>query len=192
MFDMVKIGRKIAFCRKKKNMTQMALADALGISFQAVSNWERGESMPDISKLGELSQILDVSIDELLGNERQATLVEKVIEERPISDATPEELAELAPIMEPEQINRTVKGMDESADKTGEQNRRAYNMEELKPLLPFMSEEDIAEMARAAIASGARLTDIAVLAPHMDEEDIGDITREYLKKGAKSYGRVYL
>ena len=43
MFDMVKIGRKIASCRKKKNMTQMALADALGISFQAVSNWENGD-----------------------------------------------------------------------------------------------------------------------------------------------------
>ena len=55
MFDMQKIGRKISELRKSRNMTQMALADALGISFQAVSNWERGESMPDIAKLGRFS-----------------------------------------------------------------------------------------------------------------------------------------
>ena len=44
MFETVKVGRRIAQFRKKKNMTQFELADALGISFQAVSNWERGVS----------------------------------------------------------------------------------------------------------------------------------------------------
>ena len=57
MFDTVKIGRKIAELRKAHNMTQFELADAHGNSFQAVSNWERGASMPDISKLGELSEM---------------------------------------------------------------------------------------------------------------------------------------
>lgn len=44
MFNMQKIGRKISELRKDKNMTQMELADQMGISFQAVSNWERGVS----------------------------------------------------------------------------------------------------------------------------------------------------
>ena len=44
MFDMQRIGRKIFEFRKSRNMTQMELADQLGISFQAVSNWERGVS----------------------------------------------------------------------------------------------------------------------------------------------------
>ena len=57
----------------------MGLADRLGISFQAVSNWERGVSMPDIAKLGELSELLNVSIDEILGNERAAKLAESVL-----------------------------------------------------------------------------------------------------------------
>lgn len=69
MFDMQEVGNRIATLRKSKDMTQQGLADKLGISFQAVSNWERGESMPDISKLVELAQILDVSVDELLGSE---------------------------------------------------------------------------------------------------------------------------
>lgn len=45
---MQKVGRKIVELRKKNNMTQTELADKMNISFQAVSNWERGNSMPDI------------------------------------------------------------------------------------------------------------------------------------------------
>ena len=44
MFDMRKIGKRISELRKSKNITQMALADIMGIIFQAVSNWERGVS----------------------------------------------------------------------------------------------------------------------------------------------------
>ena len=63
MFDMTEIGRRIAAYRKEKGMTQMGLANQLGVSYQAVSNWERGESMPDISKLEDLSKELGASID---------------------------------------------------------------------------------------------------------------------------------
>lgn len=43
-FNMDQIGRKISELRREQSMTQMELADKLGISFQAVSNWERGVS----------------------------------------------------------------------------------------------------------------------------------------------------
>ena len=43
-FDMHRTGQTIARLRREHNMTQMALADAMGVSFQAVSNWERGVS----------------------------------------------------------------------------------------------------------------------------------------------------
>ena len=56
MFDAVEIGRRISRLRKEKDMTQPALADKMGVSFQAVSNWERGASMPDIGKLPELAK----------------------------------------------------------------------------------------------------------------------------------------
>ena len=65
MFDMKQIGKKITNLRKAHNMTQMELADKLGISFQAVSNWERGNTMPDISKLPELAEICRISVEEL-------------------------------------------------------------------------------------------------------------------------------
>ena len=66
MFDMTCVGHNICMLRKSIGITQMELADRLGISFQAVSNWERGISMPDISKLNELSALFNVSIDEIL------------------------------------------------------------------------------------------------------------------------------
>ncbi len=80
MFDMQKIGKRIVSLRKEKNMTQMELADKLGISFQAVSNWERGNSMPDISKLPELAEIFGVTLDELLGE--KSPLIEAAVEDR--------------------------------------------------------------------------------------------------------------
>lgn len=44
MFDMANVGSRISRLRKEANMTQMELADKMNISFQAVSNWERGVS----------------------------------------------------------------------------------------------------------------------------------------------------
>ena len=52
--DQMKIGKFIADCRKKKGLTQMQLAEALGITDRAVSKWENGRAMPDSSIMLEL------------------------------------------------------------------------------------------------------------------------------------------
>lgn len=53
--------------RKAKGVTQSQLAEYLGISFQSVSKWENGNSMPDITLLPRLAEYFQVSVDELLG-----------------------------------------------------------------------------------------------------------------------------
>lgn len=65
-----KTGRFIARLRKEKNMTQNDLAKKLGITDRAVSKWENGRGMPDISLLMPLCELLDISINELLSGER--------------------------------------------------------------------------------------------------------------------------
>ena len=67
--DQIKIGKFIAECRKQKNLTQMQLAEKLGITDKAVSKWERGIAMPDSSIMLELCDILGISVNELLNGE---------------------------------------------------------------------------------------------------------------------------
>ena len=107
MFDTIMIGSKIKQARIDQNMTQLNLADAMGVSYQAVSNWERGNSMPDISKLGDLCRVLNLSVNALLGLEENApNAVKKALEQEPM---TMEELTEVAPMLPPEEIKERVK-----------------------------------------------------------------------------------
>ena len=67
--DQVKIGRFIAECRKKANLTQMQLAEKLNITDRAISKWETGKSMPDSSIMLELCDVLKISVNDLLSGE---------------------------------------------------------------------------------------------------------------------------
>ena len=69
--DQEKIGIFIKEIRVKNKMTQLELADKLGVSFQAVSKWERGICLPDIYILREISKIFDVSISDILDGETE-------------------------------------------------------------------------------------------------------------------------
>ncbi len=67
--DQIKIGRFIAECRKNANLTQMQLAEKLGITDKAVSKWERGLAMPDSSVMLELCDTLKITVNDLLSGE---------------------------------------------------------------------------------------------------------------------------
>lgn len=69
--DNAKSGKLIMEGRKAKGMTQKALAEKLGISDRTVSKWERGAGFPDVSLLPELARVLELSINELIGGQRQ-------------------------------------------------------------------------------------------------------------------------
>ncbi|MCR5200681.1 MAG: helix-turn-helix domain-containing protein [Saccharofermentans sp.] len=69
--DKEKTGQLITTLRKEKGLTQKQLADALNVTDKAVSKWERGLSFPDISMLEPISELLDISIMEILAGERQ-------------------------------------------------------------------------------------------------------------------------
>ena len=64
--DAIKVGEQIQNLRKAKNLTQTELGERLGVSTQAVSKWERGESMPDISLLTSLAAALETTTDNIL------------------------------------------------------------------------------------------------------------------------------
>ena len=67
--DQIKIGKFIAECRKKNNLTQIQLAEKLNITDRAISKWENGKAMPDSSIMLDLCNELKISVNELLCGE---------------------------------------------------------------------------------------------------------------------------
>lgn len=77
--DIKKVGNQIALLRKSKGMTQSDLGERLGVSFQAVSKWERGETLPDTAILVDLANVLETSVDFILnGGEKAMTYRGKI------------------------------------------------------------------------------------------------------------------
>lgn len=69
MKQYTEVGSAIKRLREKKGLTQGALAEVIGVSFQAVSAWERGTSLPDLYNASALAQALGVTVDRLLRND---------------------------------------------------------------------------------------------------------------------------
>ena len=81
------LGTMIAELRKQHRMTQLELAEKMGVTDKAVSNWERDLSCPDINSLPALAEILGVSVEELMQIKKEA--------EAPVSKVS--EILEIAP-----------------------------------------------------------------------------------------------
>ncbi len=169
MFSMQEIGKRILNLRKQNNMTQMELADKIGISYQAVSSWERGNSMPDIAKIPELAALFHISIDELIGESR---VIKSVLNhpdgEVKAEDFAEEELKEALPIMKPNQISHIISESDLS------------KLKDIELFLPYMSEDDVKEFAMGAQAEGK---DIAVFLPYLREEDVKELAMKAYAAG---------
>jgi len=161
MFNMNTIGKTIREARIRQNMTQMELADQMGVSFQAVSNWERGNSMPDISKLEPLCKVLHLNVQQLLSGQPQSTAaVVKVLtlQEDPL---TVEELAEVAPLLPPAQM--------ESETKKASAGKK-WDVSKLSKIIPFLDEELLEEICdKVQVVS---LKELAGIAPFLDEDTL--------------------
>lgn len=142
MFDMETIGLKISELRKNKDMTQMELADRMNISFQAVSSWERGNSMPDIAKLPELAQIFDVTIDDLL--KESSALIRNAANENleeylNSNEVSVKELEQAAPILKPKQIKKVISHM------------QIQSLQEIDDILPFIEKDVLNKLVIRAV-----------------------------------------
>ena len=81
------LGTMIAELRKQHGMTQLELAEKMGVTDKAVSKWERDLSCPDINSLPALAEILGVSVEDLMQIKKEA--------EAPVSKVS--EILEIAP-----------------------------------------------------------------------------------------------
>ena len=72
------IGEKIKIIREDRKISQEQMAKSLNVSGQAVSNWERGKGYPDISNIIRLSEIYDISLDELIREDKNGKTVDNI------------------------------------------------------------------------------------------------------------------
>ena len=157
MFDTMKIAKVVRQARIDQNMTQMNLADAVGVSYQAVSNWERGNSMPDISKLEQLCGVLHISVNQLLG-------MEEAFEEEPVlnvQEMTVAELKEAAPALLPTEVKARVKE---------EKKKRNLDLDSLVAVAPFLDEDTLGELLEDAELDDVE--DLVSLAPFLHTDTL--------------------
>lgn len=169
MFNTTKVAQKIREARISQNMTQMNLADAMEVSYQAVSNWERGNSMPDIAKLEQLCQILRLSIDELLGSGSAADTIIRVINKETPSDTESEPIAmndiqEIAPLLPPNDMEQLIK------NSLSQQGENQIHFAELAGLAPFLDQDYLDELVREIPVDS--LKELASLAPFLQESTL--------------------
>lgn len=163
MLDMKKVGKNIKAARTEKNMTQLELADALGVTYQAVSNWERGNTMPDIAKLPDISKALDIDIANLLGEETSAQTIQKVLDgsSEPLSS---KELTEVAAILPPQELKKEM-------EKTSE--NEVLNIKVIVELAPFLDDEILDDIVSKVDTANVR--DLVPLAPFLSDEALDDV-----------------
>lgn len=74
----MEIGNKILELRKQNNLSQEQLAEKMGVARQTISKWELGETSPDLEQSKQLSQIFNVSLDDLTNNDIKNVIISKV------------------------------------------------------------------------------------------------------------------
>lgn len=155
------MGIFISELRREANMTQVELADILHVSHQAVSKWERLESLPDITMLPILAETFNMTVDELLKGKREVgaeksedkTKVEAFVED--IVNAKLDEAKEalkglenmqdilggIAPITKPKIFEKIISAVD-------------INLEDISSFLPFLGSETLDKIVNKIIQEG--------------------------------------
>lgn len=182
MFDTNKVANNIKTARTKMNMTQMNLADEMGVSYQAVSNWERGNSMPDISKLPELCKILNISFEQLVGEKTAETeTVEKLMQDEN-ADVTLEEMAQIGELVKPESVENKV---NETIEKGGK-----IPFSVLVSLAPFMDKETLGKMAEEI--ADIDIKKLGAIAPFLAKETMDKIIEKCIQSENLDMKRIVM
>lgn len=174
MFDMAKVGGTIKKLRLENALTQMELADRMGVSFQAVSNWERGNSMPDIEKLPQLAQIFHCSVGSLLGESPASAWVAQAAAGT-AEVPSPQLLTEAAPILKPQQVQTL-------AEKS-QQTQKGFDLSTLVQLAPFLGKESLSILFHRLNLADVTYEDISNIAPFADREMMSRLVNAFLQQG---------
>ncbi|XMB86778.1 helix-turn-helix transcriptional regulator [Mycoplasmatota bacterium WC44] len=188
--DAIKIGAYISKLRKKKDLTQSELAEKLYISHQAVSRWETGQSVPDLSTMVELSKLFDVTIDQLISADNKVKSVnydsilnginqedfDKVVTDIENGENDLKDVLTLSPILKSSQIDKIV-------DKLGE-FESTITSQSISNLAPFISGESLETLVNRFIDKNEEIH-LDGLIPFLNQNTIEKLTTYLLEKGVE-------
>lgn len=196
--DMRKIGALISTLRKEKGMTQAEFAEQLNLSHQAVSKWERGESLPDIAMLPAIGKLLGTTIDDLLAGERSVAVpsweearsdAAIVPEPIPASAVLESILAESYPSLPPRDGEADPGRITAAAEP--DSPSAAPTMQEILKLAPFLSSSTL-DLLLAEAAEEADLQAVQGLGPFASRETLERLANRAFAEGADIRGLVGL
>lgn len=167
MFDLARVGKQIKKYRIAADMTQMELAEKMGISFQAVSSWERNETMPDISRMTELAELFHITVDELLDYQDKAKCVEMLMHPQE-QEISVKELQELEGIVKPSDVRKY--------------KIKIESVEDIIYLAPFVGREMITEMAGNHKELLTQVEMLILIAPFIERKLMDELVEENLGK----------
>ncbi len=179
MFNTTSFGVYLSRLRKRADMTQSELADRIGVTRQAVSKYERGESFPDISVLVPLADIFSVTLDDLIAagdpTEGEQALLREVANGRDATDkVSMASMLGIAPLLKPSTLDQLSKGL----------GQHGVDISNIIELAEFLSDETTARLIENADFSTLPLGVIEKLAPFLDYEARCAILDAVLFKGA--------
>ena len=191
----MKLGDKILELRKKKGLSQEQLGEKIDVTRQTISNWELGVTQPNPDQLKLLSKELSVSIDELLDNNIQNVLIEKVSNTEKISEQTLTKLRHLiivivsifAVVLLALVLIKIYKKVEDKKYKTREESIycKIYGEEHSYSII-FQE-----ETGKITTAGGdSYFYDILDLAKYDDANQVFNIINDYVKKNGGSCVRI--
>ncbi len=135
------IGENIRSFRKKNDLTQEALADRLGVTYQSISRWENGTTYPDLELIPAIAEVLSVTVDELLGmpqiekEKRAVETFDELRRECMKRDYDPEQIVTLL-----RDIRRNYLNSDSAWRPWSEGNDRAFRDPKILPEVRLLAE----------------------------------------------------
>ncbi len=194
MLDARKIGAYISKLRKEKDMTQMELANELNVSHQAVSKWERGESIPDIGTIPLIARLFHKSIDDILyagetSNKPMGIVVNALSknETKQVAELVNkrefpmEDLKDLAPIIKTSTLNNVAKQVE----------KELISPDLIVELAPFLDSEVLDEIVIETADEGIDWKFVSRLAPFISQETLSTLANK-IKDSANIKDIVYL
>lgn len=173
MFDINNVGKKISELRMKQGLTQSQLADKLYVSYQAVSNWERGLSMPDVGKLKELANALNSDIEEIIGQNKESKIFNVVLEDNyddeEVKTFDVDSLCNAAPFLKHETVELVLKKLDKNIFEI----RHAVNM------APFISSESICYILENIDKGPIDISFLIELAPFVKQKTLDELIKKH-------------